>query len=167
MGLEEHKARAPRVVACAVITISDTRTAATDTSGRAIVDLLEAAGHRVVARSIVPDDPPRIRAAVDACMADPAVSAIVTTGGTGVSPRDVTCETISALFDKHLDGFGELFRMLSFAEIGSAAMLSRAMAGTVSDKVLFVLPGSEPAVRLATSRLIARELGHLIEHLRR
>ena len=161
----EHKAQGPASVACFILTVSDTRTPDTDTSGRAILELLEAAGHTVTDYAIVKDEPVQVAAAVRTQLADDRVNVIITTGGTGVSSRDGTFEAVNALFEKRLDGFGELFRMLSFQEIGSAAMLSRATAGTASRKAIFVLPGSENAVRLAMTQLIVPELGHVVQQL--
>ncbi|MBI4263567.1 MAG: MogA/MoaB family molybdenum cofactor biosynthesis protein [Acidobacteria bacterium] len=165
MGDREHKAQAPATVGCYVLTVSDTRTADTDTSGRAIRELLEGAHHTVAGHAIVRDEPTQVTAAVRERLADPRTQAIITTGGTGISPRDGTFEAIDRLLDTRLDGFGELFRMLSFQEIGAAAMLSRATAGTASRKAIFVLPGSEHAVRLAMTRLIIPELGHVVQQL--
>jgi molybdenum cofactor biosynthesis protein B len=161
----EHKAQAPASVACFVLTVSDTRTPDSDTSGRAVRALLEAAGHTVAAHAIVKDEPAQVASAVRAQLSDDRVRVIITTGGTGVSSRDGTFEAIDGLLEKRLEGFGELFRMLSFQEIGSAAMLSRATAGTASRKAIFVLPGSENAVRLAMTRLIVPELGHVVQQL--
>jgi molybdenum cofactor biosynthesis protein B len=167
VSASDHKAHAPTVVGCYVLTVSDTRTLDTDSSGRAIRELLTAPGHRVTGHDIVRDEPTEVSARVRARLSDPATDAIITTGGTGVSQRDGTFEAVDALFDKRLDGFGELFRMLSFEDIGSAAMLSRATAGTAGRTVIFVLPGSESAVRLAMARLILPELGHLVQQLSR
>jgi len=165
MSHQEHKAHGPASVACFVLTVSDTRTAETDTSGRAIRELLEAAGHRVSGHAIVRDEPSRVRETVLAQCANGATQVIITTGGTGVTSRDGTYEAVNGLLEKRLDGFGELFRMLSYAEIGSAAMMSRATAGSASGKVVFVLPGSENAVRLAMTRLIIPELGHVVQQV--
>jgi molybdenum cofactor biosynthesis protein B len=152
-------------VRCFVLTISDTRTDANDASGDAIVGLLTGAGHQVAGRRIVRDDPEAVREAVQAAVK--AVDVVITTGGTGITARDSTYEAITALLDKRLDGFGELFRMLSYAEIGAAAMLSRATAGSIGTTAAFSLPGSEPAVRLAMTRLILPEVGHVVRELRR
>ncbi|HET9192725.1 MAG TPA: molybdenum cofactor biosynthesis protein B [Vicinamibacterales bacterium] len=165
MSHQEHKAHGPASVACFVLTVSDTRTAETDTSGRAIRELLEAAGHRVSGHAIVRDEPSRVRETVLAQCANGATQVIITTGGTGVTSRDGTYEAVNGLLEKRLDGFGELFRMLSYEEIGSAAMMSRATAGSASGKVVFVLPGSENAVRLAMTRLIIPELGHVVQQV--
>ena len=162
MGSAGHRASAKRAVACAVITASDTRTEETDRSGQTIRSLLDDAGHRVVAYAILPDDPARIRARVEAHARDAAVDAVLVNGGTGLAPRDTTYEAIDALLDKRLDGFGELFRMLSFQEIGAAAMLSRAVAGIAGDTVVVAMPGSTAAVELAMRRLVLPELGHLV-----
>jgi molybdopterin adenylyltransferase len=165
VSVETHRKDAPARVRCVVVTISDTRTTANDTSGEAIAQALTGAGHDVVGRRIVRDDPDAVRDVVRAAAAN--VPLIVTTGGTGITSRDSTYEAIVTLLDKRLDGFGELFRMLSFDEIGSAAMMSRATAGTVGAKAIFVLPGSEHAVRLAMSRLIVPELGHVAQQLQK
>jgi len=161
----EHKAHAPESVACYVLTVSDTRTEANDTGGAAIRELLEAAGHTVTGHTVVRDEPDQVRAVVRAQLSDAATRVIITTGGTGISSRDGTYEAIDGLFDKRLDGFGELFRALSFQEIGSAAMMSRATAGTTGRKAIFVLPGSPNAVRLAMTKLIIPELGHVVQQL--
>ena len=165
MSHQEHKAHGPASVACFVLTVSDTRTAETDTSGRAIRELLEAAGHRVSGHAIVRDEPSQVRETVLAQCANGATQVIITTGGTGVTSRDGTYEAVNGLLEKRLDGFGELFRMLSYEEIGSAAMMSRATAGSASGKVVFVLPGSENAVRLAMTSLIIPELGHVVQQV--
>jgi len=167
MGHTEHRALSPAVANCYILTISDTRTEATDTSGRAIFDLLFAGGHQVAGRKIVRDEPDEVLAAITEQMNKPGVQVIITTGGTGITARDTTCETITRLLDKRLDGFGELFRMLSYQEIGSAAMLSRAVGGLAKGKVLLSLPGSEAAVRLAMTKLILPELGHLVREASR
>jgi molybdenum cofactor biosynthesis protein B len=150
-------------VRCHIVTISDTRTEATDTSGRAIAELLEASGHHVSGRTIVKDDPAQVRRAVERELANHDVDAIITTGGTGISSRDNTFEAVDSLLEKRLDGFGELFRMLSFEQIGAAAMMSRATAGLAARRIVVALPGSEQAVRLAMERLIIPELGHLVQ----
>lgn len=167
MSHAEHKAQAPDSVACSVLTVSDSRTPDTDTSGRAIRQLLEEAGHPVTGHAIVKDEPAQVISYVRAELANPRTQVIITTGGTGITSRDGTFEAIDRLLDKRLDGFGELFRMLSFPEIGAAAMLSRATAGTSGRKAIFVLPGSEHAVRLAMTRLILPELGHVVQQLRK
>ncbi len=163
----EHKAQAPVSVRCFVITVSDTRTDATDASGRAIVALLEAAGHFVSGRTIVKDDPELVRGTIERQLANPDVQVIITTGGTGITSRDSTYEAIDTLLQKRLDGFGELFRMLSYEQIGPAAMMSRAAAGLVAGRIIVSLPGSEAAVRLAMERLLIPELGHLVQQASR
>jgi molybdenum cofactor biosynthesis protein B len=165
VSVGEHKAQAPAAVSCYILTVSDTRTPTTDASGSAIRKLLEDAGHLVTGYDIERDDRDRITARVRERLADPDTHVIISTGGTGISPRDGTFEAVTGLFDKRLDGFGELFRMISFEEIGSAAMLSRATAGTVGRKAIFALPGSEKAVRLAMTRLVLPELGHVVQQL--
>jgi molybdenum cofactor biosynthesis protein B len=160
-----HRKEAPARVRCFVLTISDTRTEATDQSGDAIAAALTAAGHEIAGRRLVKDDPSAVRDVVSAEAATSQV--IITTGGTGITRRDSTFEAITALLDKRLDGFGELFRMLSYEEIGSAAMLSRAVAGTIGRSAVFALPGSEHAVRLAMDRLILPEIGHVVRELSR
>jgi molybdenum cofactor biosynthesis protein B len=162
MSHVEHRERAPRSVRCFVLTVSDTRTEETDTGGRAIVNLLTAAGHQVAGRAIVKDDLDLIRAAIERQLANPDVQIVITTGGTGITSRDSTYEAVTALLEKRLDGFGELFRMLSYEQIGAAAIMSRACAGLAAGRVIVALPGSEAAVRLAMERLLVPELGHLV-----
>src|SRR5262245_42541834 len=161
MSHHEHRQQGPPAVPCAVVTVSDTRTRRTDRSGDALCAALTRAGHPVVERRILPDDP----RAVAACVRTLArrggrARAVILTGGTGLAPRDRTFEAVSRLLEKRIDGFGELFRMLSYRQIGAAAMLSRAVAGTYRGRLLFSLPGSEAAVRLALRRLILPELSH-------
>jgi len=163
MSQTEHKARAPLSVRCFIVTVSDTRTEATDTSGRVIAELLTAAGHAVTGRAIVKDDADLIRGLLERQLAAAGVQAIIATGGTGITSRDSTYEVVTALLQKRLDGFGELFRMLSFNEIGPAAMMSRACAGLVAGRIVVSLPGSEGAVRLAMERLVIPEIGHLVQ----
>jgi len=163
MSVQEHKAQAPQSVRCFVVTVSDTRTEDTDTGGRAIVELLQAAGHAITGRTIVKDDPDLVRGTIERLLANPDVQVIITTGGTGISSRDSTYEAVSGLLQKKLDGFGELFRMLSYQQIGSAAIMSRAVAGLVVGRIIVSLPGSEAAVRLAMERLLIPELGHLVQ----
>ena len=166
MSAHEHHARHRRSVGCAVVTVSDTRTEADDASGTCIRTRLEEAGHRVVAYAILPDEPASIRAHVEELLATPEVEAVIVNGGTGLARRDTTYEALAGLFDKRLDGFGELFRMLSYQEIGAAAMLSRAAAGVAHGKVLASLPGAPPAVELALVRLLVPELTHMVDLLR-
>jgi molybdenum cofactor biosynthesis protein B len=165
VSVATHRKEAPASVRCFVLTISDTRTVETDTSGAAIAEALTKAGHEVAGRRIVGDDPAAVRKIVRTESGD--VGVIITTGGTGVTARDSTYEAITALLDKRLDGFGELFRMLSYQQIGAAAMLSRACAGSIGTTAIFALPGSEPAVRLAMEKLILPEIGHVVRELHR
>ena len=161
-----HKAAGPVSVRVAVLTISDTRTEATDTSGGAIVALLEQEGHQVTARALVKDEPADVTAFVAAQLRAEA-QVIITTGGTGITSRDATYEALDEMLEKRLDGFGELFRMLSYADIGPAAMMSRACAGLARGRVVIALPGSEGAVRLAMTKLVLPELGHLVQQAAR
>ena len=167
MSVSEHRSQAPSSVRCAVVTVSDTRTEATDTSGRAIVELLEAHGHTIPFRTIVPDDTDRIAAVLDRMLGRQDVDVVLCTGGTGITTRDSTYEVVSARIEKRLDGFGELFRMLSYADVGPAAMLSRACAGLARSRILVAMPGSEAAVRLAMHKLLLPELGHMAREARR
>jgi molybdenum cofactor biosynthesis protein B len=162
----EHRGDAPTHVACFVLTCSDSRAQADDVSGRALREGLEAAGHTVVGQTVVRDEPEQIRAAVERGL-EGGARAVLVTGGTGITRRDQTVEAVRPLLEKEIPGFGELFRMLSFQEIGSAAWLSRALAGTVRGALVFVLPGSPNAVRLALDRLILPELGHAVRELSR
>lgn len=147
---------------CAVLTISDTRTPATDSGGDVIASALGAAGHAISARAIVRDEPPAIDAQVRAWLAEPTIQAVLSTGGTGIARRDTTIEVIGKLIERPIPGFGELFRMLSYEEVGAAAMLSRALGGLAGNAVIFCMPGSPNAVRLAMERLIIPELPHLL-----
>ena len=160
-GAHHHRKQAPAQVPTAVITVSDTRTLETDTGGALVAERLEAAGHPVACREIVADEPSEIQAVVARALADSAVAAVILTGGTGVAPRDQTPETVEPLLDRVVPGFGELFRMLSYEDIGSAALLSRALAGLAGGKVVFVIPGSRGAVGLAMEKLIVPEIAHL------
>lgn len=165
MGVEHHRAAA-RSAVCAVVTVSDTRTEKTDTSGARIRALLVEAGHRIAAYDILPDEPDRIRRRLEELLASAELDAVIVNGGTGLAPRDTTYEAVAGLLDKRIDGFGELFRMLSYEEIGAAAMLSRAVAGAARGKLLASLPGSTAAVELAMTKLLVPELGHVVRLLR-
>lgn len=165
MSYTEHKSHAAKQVNCMVITISDTRTVETDASGQLMVALLERNGHRVLRKTIVPDEPDAIETQLREGIASDGIQAILCNGGTGISLRDRSYETIEHILDKRLDGFGELFRMLSYQEIGSAAMMSRAVAGIAESTIIFSTPGSKNAVRLAMEQLILPELGHLVWEL--
>ncbi len=159
MAVHEHKHRPARRLKVGVITVSDSRTEATDDSGKLIREMLSGAGHEVAYYEIMPDEPSRIAGAVRTHRA--GLDAIVINGGTGISPRDQTYEAVKGLLDKELDGFGELFRMLSYQEIGSAAFLSRATAGVSGGKILVSLPGSPGACRLGVEKLLLPELVHM------
>jgi molybdenum cofactor biosynthesis protein B len=167
MSVEEHRRTAPTVLGFALITVSDTRAARDDVSGRALADLARAAGHRVESTGIVPDDVAAIRRAVRQALILDGVDVVVLTGGTGFSPRDVTLEAVGPLLERPIEGFGELFRMLSYQQVGSAAMLSRAAAGLAGTRAVFLLPGSPKAVALAMEKLILPEAGHLLGQARR
>lgn len=161
MSYEEHRELSRETpVRASLITVSDTRTEETDTSGRYLRDAFSGAGIEIVETRIVPDDARTISAAIDELA--PRCEVIVTSGGTGISKRDTTIEVVARKFDKELPGFGEIFRMLSYDEIGSGAMLSRAAAGLFGEVLLFALPGSSNAVRLAAERLILPEIEHLV-----
>jgi molybdenum cofactor biosynthesis protein B len=164
---EEHKAQAPRSVGCFVLTISDTKTPETDTSGALIRELLAAAGHKVAGSAIVRDEPAEVRRVIAQAVADPAVQVVILTGGTGVTSRDSTFEAVETLLDKRLPGFGELFRMLSYQEIGPAAMLSRAQLGVHQRRIVASLPGSPNACRLALEKLLLPEMPHLVREVSR
>ena len=148
-----------------VITCSDTRTPDTDTSGQLIQKLLKEQGHTVVAYHLVKDEPSKIKAKIKGAVTNKKIQAIIMTGGTGISRRDSTFEAVDAMMEKRLDGFGEVFRYLTYQEIGSPAIMSRATAGIIKGRVLFSTPGSENAVRLAMEKLILPELGHLVKEL--
>lgn len=162
---EAHRAAGKRGIGCGVITVSDTRTEDTDKSGALIKDALASTGHVVKSYHIVPDEPKELRQLLHALLAKPEVEAIIVNGGTGISPRDRTYEVVHDVIDKPLPGFGELFRHLSYEEIGSATILSRAVAGVAGHKVVFSIPGSSAAVRLAMERLILPELPHIVHEL--
>ena len=166
MALEQHKADAPKALGFALVTISDTREPATDRGGEYLAQTLEAHGHTIVRRALVRDEPQAIREAVASAAADAKVDLVLTTGGTGIAPRDVTYDTLQDLFDTEIPGFGELFRWLSFREIGSAAMLSRALGGLLNGKVVLAMPGSPNALRLALEEIVLKEAGHLVEQQR-
>ena len=164
MPAHAHHQRDASAVTCGVITVSDTRSEADDASGQRIRALLEEHGHRVAFYRIVRDEPAQIAALVQS--APPAVEVLICNGGTGVARRDTTYEAIARLLDKELSGFGELFRVLSYEEIGAAAMLSRAIAGVAGQRVIFSVPGSTKAVELAMTKLILPQLGHLVGLMR-
>ena len=163
----KHRESAPEKVRVAVLTISDTRTLETDTGGDTVQESLERAGHEVVSRAIVRDEASRIRTALVDALARGDVDAVVTSGGTGISARDTTYEVVDRMIEKKLDGFGEVFRMLSYEEIGAAAIMSRAVAGAVGTKFVASLPGSRNAVRLAMEKLLVPEIAHVVFELRK
>ena len=167
MSVAEHHALSPPRVACFILIVSDTRKLDTETSGRAIQELLEAAGHTVTGRRLVKDEPREVVDEIRREIGKGEARVLITTGGTGIAKRDSTFEALTGLFEKTMVGFGELFRMLSFQEIGPAAMLTRATAGVIRGHAVFVLPGSENAVRLAMTKLIIPELGHIVRELTR
>ncbi|MBL1218753.1 MAG: MogA/MoaB family molybdenum cofactor biosynthesis protein [Planctomycetes bacterium] len=171
MSTNEHReAAGKRAVQCAVLTVSDTRTAETDVGGDTVCRILEEHGHTVVQRGICPDEASEIGRVLGWWLDDESIQAVVTTGGTGISPRDTTIEIVERLLTTKMDGFGELFRMLSWDEVGAAAMLSRATAGlavrqegpAARDIFVFAIPGSVNAVETAVGKLIAPELSHLV-----
>lgn len=164
---DAHRQEAPDSVRVAVLTISDTRTKEDDRSGEIMKQHLSLRGHEIVAYEIAPDDPSRIAAVLQGWIANEDVHAILTNGGTGIAGRDNTYDTIAGLLDKRLDGFGEIFRMLSFQEIGAAAMLSRAIGGVANGTAVFSTPGSSNAVKLAMEKLIGPELAHVVHEIRK
>lgn len=165
MSVEEHKAKGKRSINCFVVTVSDTRDETTDTSGQLIKSMLADEKHPLAGYRIVKDEPVEIEALLRAALANPQVEAVIVNGGTGISPRDGTYEVVVKLLDKRLDGFGEIFRYLSYKDIGSAAVMSRAVAGSVQGKVLISLPGSRGAVGLAMEKLILPEIRHMVSQL--
>ena len=168
MARHEHAhPAAPVSASVALLTVSDTRDESNDRSGAAARRLLLAAGHRVVDYRILPDEPQRVREQVLDWLARPDCEAVIVSGGTGISTRDRTHEALAGLLDRRLDGFGELFRALSYEQIGSAAMLSRAVGGIAAGRLLFSLPGATQAVELGLEKLILPELAHLLAELRK
>lgn len=167
MAHQPHPAPAGMKVNCAVITVSDTRSSETDRSGQLIQQLLSDAGHTVGTYAIVKDEPPQIQAQMQFLGSSLDLDAAIFNGGTGIAPRDTTYDAIAGLLEKTLPGFGELFRWLSYQEIGSRAIASRAIAGVYQSKLVFSLPGSTNAVRLAMQQLILPELAHLVSQARR
>jgi molybdenum cofactor biosynthesis protein B len=164
---EEHQAQAPATVKCAVLTVSDSRSPETDYGGRTVAYMLAQKGHAVVRRWIVPDDVGQIDEAIVDAMRDPDVDAMITTGGTGIAKRDVTYETVARRLTKRLDGFGEIFRYLSFKEIGTSAIMSRAIAGVAAGKVIIALPGSPAACELAMEKIVLPELAHMVQQAKK
>lgn len=167
MGRKDHRADAPDVVTMAVVSVSSTRTLSEDKSGNWIRKRAEKEGHQVVAHEVVPDDTEAIRNIVTGLLNQHRPDALLITGGTGISPKDVTIEAVKPLFEKELSAFGTLFALLSFEEIDAAAMLSRATAGIVGEAVVFCMPGSLNACKTACEKLIFPEICHLVRHLRK
>lgn len=165
MSVAEHKARGKKSIRCFVITVSDTRSEDTDSSGQIIKSMMEAKEHQIAGYRIVKDEPAQIEALLNEALAAVEVDAVIVSGGTGIAPRDGTYEVVSRLLEKKLDGFGEIFRYLSYLDIGSAAIMSRAAAGAARGKVLISLPGSKGAVTLAMEKLVVPEIRHMVSQL--
>jgi molybdenum cofactor biosynthesis protein B len=162
MGYQEHKHNSPNSVSCAVLTLSDTRTERNDESGRIIRQKLSETGHRVILYYILKNESDSILEKIYELLKEEELQVIITSGGTGISHRDITVETISPILEKKLDGFGELFRFLTYNEIGTGSIMSRAIAGMAGGKVILCLPGSPEAINLAMEKIILPELGHLV-----
>lgn len=167
MSVEDHKSKEKQLT-CMVVTVSDTRNKSTDKSGKLIVELLNEAGHHVENMEIIPDEVNAIKQMVDKGLRNSNIDVIITNGGTGIADRDVTIETVKPLLEKEMPGFGEIFRSLSYSDdIGSAAILSRAVAGVAKHTAVFSTPGSTGAVRLAMERLILPELSHVVHEIQK
>jgi len=167
MGYQEHKHQAPKSVTCAVLIISGTRTEQSDESGKLIMQALKREGHQVISYSILKNDADSILKKLNGLLEEESLQVIITSGGTGASHLDITIETISPILEKKLDGFGELFRFLTYQEIGTGSIMSRAMAGVVKGRIIICLPGSVKAVSLAVERIILPEIGHLVREATR
>ncbi len=167
MGEQEHKSKAPAIARCYVISVSDTRTKENDYSGQLVQELVQDAFHSLIGYSVIKDNKDLIKSALSKLKEKPDLDVILLTGGTGISKRDFTIEAVHESVDKVINGFGELFRMISYEEIGSAAMLSRASAGVLGNKIVVAMPGSMEAVKLAMSDLIIPELTHMIYEIRK
>lgn len=167
MSYQEHKKEAPQIVSCAVLVISDSRTEATDESGKLLRQKLGENGHQVIDYAILKNDSEAIKKKIDELLEQEELQVIISSGGTGLSKRDVTVETISPVLEKKLDGFGELFRSLSYQEIGTASIMSRAVAGMAGGKIVICIPGSLGAARLAIDRIILPEIGHMVREATR
>jgi molybdopterin adenylyltransferase len=166
MSVKEHKARAPQVVRCMIVTVSDTRNEETDKSGKLIHTFLEKMDHKIIAYKVVKDEIRSIQDAAEYGIQNEEIDVVLFNGGTGIASRDVTIEALTPLFEKEISGFGELFRMLSYTDdIGSGAMLSRAVAGVKERTAIFALPGSSGAVKLGMEKLIIPELSHVVQQL--
>jgi len=166
LAVHEHKKKAAKSLGIMVITVSDTRDETTDLSGQLIKEMLAEAGHRIVGYQIVKDEPKEIEDLLRQTLGRKDLEVIILNGGTGIAPRDGTYEVVERLMQKRLDGFGEIFRYLSYQDIGSAAIMSRACAGIAGDKVMISLPGSKGAVQLAMGQLVLPEMGHMVSQLR-
>lgn len=167
MGYQEHKHKSHGSVACAVIIISGTRTEQSDESGKLIMHALESNGHKVSSFSILKNDADSILTKLDQLLGDDSIQVIITSGGTGASHLDISIETITPILDKKLDGFGELFRFLTYQEIGTGSIMSRAMAGVSRGKIIICLPGSVEAARMVMEKIILPEIGHLVREATR
>lgn len=167
MGYQEHKHQAPKSVDCAVVIISGTRTEKTDESGKLIMQALKSSGHQVVSYSILKNDAALIGNKLNELLGEEGLQVIITSGGTGASRLDITVEAVFSILEKKLDGFGELFRFLTYREIGTPSIMSRAMAGVARGKVIICLPGSVGAVKLAMEKIILPEIGHLVREATR
>ncbi len=167
MGYQEHKHKSPKSVSCAVLTISDTRTEKDDESGKLLMQKLNKNGHRAMSYCILKNEADSIKKKIYELLKEEELQVIIATGGTGVSRRDITIETIYPMLEKKLDGFGELFRFLTYQEIGTGSIMSRAMAGVARGKVILCLPGSPEATNLAMDKIILPELGHLVREATR
>jgi len=167
VGYQEHKQKAPQSVSCAVLTISDSRTEQDDESGKLIKQRLSDNGHRVMSYSILKNEADSIKKKIYELLRQEELQVIITSGGTGVSHRDITVETISPILEKKLDGFGELFRFLSYQEISTTSIMSRAIAGVTGGKIILCLPGSPEAAKLAMDKVILPEIGHLVREATR
>ena len=165
MSVHEHKERGKKSIRCFVVTVSDTRNETTDTSGQAIKKLLAVEGHEARGYRIVKDEPVEIEATLNEALGGADIDVVIVNGGTGIAPRDGTYEVVSRFLEKKLDGFGEIFRYLSYLDIGSAAVMSRAAAGTARGKILISVPGSSGAVTLAMEKLILPEIRHMVSQL--
>ncbi|MFC2022067.1 molybdenum cofactor biosynthesis protein B [Chloroflexota bacterium] len=167
MSYQEHKQSAPASVNCAVLTISDSRTERNDESGKLIRQKLSQSGHKVMSYAILKNEADSVRQKIEELLRQEKLQVIITSGGTGVSHRDITVETIYPILEKKLDGFGELFRFLSHQEIGTASIMSRAIAGAVGGKVILCIPGSPGAANLAMDKIILPEIGHMVREATR
>ncbi len=165
MSVHEHKEKGKKSIRCFVVTVSDTRDENTDTSGQTIKKLLTGEGHQATGYRIVKDEPTQIESLLNEALTKSDVDAVIVNGGTGIAPRDGTYEVVCRFLEKKLDGFGEVFRYLSYLDIGSAAIMSRAAAGSACGKILISLPGSKGAVTLAMEKLILPEIRHMVSQL--